>query len=236
VPEFEDFPPAPEFDDLTSPAVVLFHDKIRRDLDDVEEFAEFCRFAREYPRCYRFHFNGVKFRLKSVYSLMRSLRSDIIREICFEILHVWRKRDFVIRKLGNQPACLAHPVRVILRLHPFRLGAAGGCFVGCSQPAFGRALQVGFKHIGSDFHFKETSSMGEAVFLKPCTRKPGPLTGADRGLLTFRSSHSGGGRAGVKKPKRGFATKFASNRNNQRDAHGAAAYERFLTHRSPKPR
>ena len=33
--------------------------------------------------------------------------------------------------------------------------------------------------------------MGEAVFLKPCTRKPGSLTGADRGLLTFRSSHDG---------------------------------------------
>jgi hypothetical protein len=62
---FEDFPPTPEFDDLTSPAVVLFHDKVRRDLEDLEDFAEFCWFAREYPRCYRFHFNGAKFRLKS---------------------------------------------------------------------------------------------------------------------------------------------------------------------------
>ena len=75
-------------------------------------------------------------------------------------LGIRRNHDFVIRRLGNQPPCLAHPVRVILRLHPFWVGGAGGWFVGCSQPTFGRALQVGFKHIGSDFHFKEATSMG----------------------------------------------------------------------------
>lgn len=78
--EFGYLPPLPKFGDA-SPAVVLFHDKIRRDLDDVEGFEAFCWFAREYPRCYRFHFNGAEFRLKSVYGLMRSLRSDLARQI-----------------------------------------------------------------------------------------------------------------------------------------------------------
>jgi hypothetical protein len=79
----EDFgyvPPSPEFSDA-SPAVVLLHDKIRRELDDVEGFEEFCWFAREYPRCYRFHFDGAEFRLKSLYGLIRSLRSDLARRI-----------------------------------------------------------------------------------------------------------------------------------------------------------
>jgi Nucleotidyl transferase AbiEii toxin, Type IV TA system len=37
----------------------------------------------------------------------------------FGILHVWRKRDLVVRRLGDQSPCLVHPVRAILRLHPF---------------------------------------------------------------------------------------------------------------------
>jgi hypothetical protein len=53
------------------------HDKIRRELDDVDGFEEFCWFAREYPRCYRFHVEGAEFRLKSVHALMSSLRADL---------------------------------------------------------------------------------------------------------------------------------------------------------------
>jgi hypothetical protein len=73
--EFGYLPPLPKFNDLVSPVVVLIHDKIRQDLDDVENFEGFCWFAREYPRSHRRHFNGVKFRLKSIHSLMRSLRT-----------------------------------------------------------------------------------------------------------------------------------------------------------------
>jgi hypothetical protein len=78
--KFADLPSLTEFD-LTSPAVVLFDHKVRQDLNDAEDFAEFCWFAREYPRCYRFHFTGAEFRLKSVHDLMGGLRSDIIRQI-----------------------------------------------------------------------------------------------------------------------------------------------------------
>ena len=78
--EFGYLPPSPEFINA-SPAVVLFHDKIRRELDDVEGFEEFCWFAREYPRCYRFHFDGAEFRLNSLFGLMRSLRSDLAGQI-----------------------------------------------------------------------------------------------------------------------------------------------------------
>ena len=75
-----DFPALPNFS-KGSPKVVSFHDKIRADLDFIEGFEEFCWFAREYPRCYRFHFNGGEFRLKSLYGLMDSLRSDLMHRV-----------------------------------------------------------------------------------------------------------------------------------------------------------
>jgi hypothetical protein len=73
-------PPLPNFSS-TSPAVVLIHDKIRKELDHFEDFAEFSWFAREYPRCYRYHFNAAEFRLKSLYGLMSTLHSEFAREI-----------------------------------------------------------------------------------------------------------------------------------------------------------
>jgi hypothetical protein len=58
-----------------SPEVVRTFDRIRRMLDDRDEFAEFCWFAREYPRCYRFHFNGAEFRLTSIHTVMSALHA-----------------------------------------------------------------------------------------------------------------------------------------------------------------
>ncbi len=78
--EFGHLPVFPTFGNA-SPTVVLIHDKIRRELDDVEGFEEFCWFAREYPRCYRFQVNGAEFRLESVYNLMRKLRSELAGRI-----------------------------------------------------------------------------------------------------------------------------------------------------------
>jgi hypothetical protein len=75
-----DFPALPNFS-KSSPAVVLLHDKIRADLEFEEGFEEFCWFAREYPRRYRFHFNGAEFRLKSVYNLMDGLRSELMSRV-----------------------------------------------------------------------------------------------------------------------------------------------------------
>ena len=43
-------------------------DRIRFELDANESMAEFCWFAREYPRVYRHHFGHVEHRLKSIYN------------------------------------------------------------------------------------------------------------------------------------------------------------------------
>jgi hypothetical protein len=78
--DFAYLPALPKFRDR-SPAVVVLHDKIRRELKDVDGFEEFCWFAREYPRCYRFHVDGAEFRLKSIHDLMRSLRADLAAQM-----------------------------------------------------------------------------------------------------------------------------------------------------------
>jgi hypothetical protein len=43
----------------------------------------------------------------------------------FDILHIWRERDLVFRRLGEQPFRAGRAVRIILRLHPFWVGCAG---------------------------------------------------------------------------------------------------------------
>jgi hypothetical protein len=45
----------------------------------------------------------------------------------------------------------AASAKIASRVVSGRTLGAGGWFVGCTQLAFGRALQIGFKHIGSDF-------------------------------------------------------------------------------------
>lgn len=78
--KFAYLPPPPSVR-TGSPAVVLACDRIRRELDDREDFEEFCWFAREYPRCYRFHMDGAEFRLKAVHALMRNIRSELARSM-----------------------------------------------------------------------------------------------------------------------------------------------------------
>jgi len=58
-----------------SPDVVLVFDRIRKELDGKDSYDEFYWFAREYPRCYRFHLDGADFRLRSIHALM----DDIFR-------------------------------------------------------------------------------------------------------------------------------------------------------------
>ena len=60
-----------------SPEVVRVCDKIRRRYGDDESYAEFYWFAREYPRCYRFHMDGARFRLESVHALLSGLFAEI---------------------------------------------------------------------------------------------------------------------------------------------------------------
>ena len=60
-------PALPPFRTL-SPEVVRVLDRIRFDLDQSssDEHAEFTWFAREYPRCYRYHLDCADFRLRTI--------------------------------------------------------------------------------------------------------------------------------------------------------------------------
>lgn len=60
LPEFPDIP-------LQSPEVVRVFDKIRFELDADEKYDEFCWFAREYPRIYRYHLDHAKLRLRLIH-------------------------------------------------------------------------------------------------------------------------------------------------------------------------
>ena len=75
-------PALPPMRQRESPQVVLALDEIRRALDrteDADRFAEFTWFAREYPRCYRFHLDGADHRLRTIHSCMASLHSSLAR-------------------------------------------------------------------------------------------------------------------------------------------------------------
>lgn len=54
-----------------SPELVKTLDIIRFELGekDEEKYDEFCWFAREYPRCYRYHLDCAEFRLKTIHEL-----------------------------------------------------------------------------------------------------------------------------------------------------------------------
>jgi hypothetical protein len=70
----------------SSPEVVRVLDRIRFRLDDMDtqnssdEHAEFTWFAREYPRCYRYHLNCADFRLRTISDYYRKVHADLILE------------------------------------------------------------------------------------------------------------------------------------------------------------
>jgi hypothetical protein len=69
-------PPINEFE---SPKTVQILDRIRFELDVDEEFGEFCWFAREYPRCYRFHLNGADFRLRIMHQNLSAIHRQLTK-------------------------------------------------------------------------------------------------------------------------------------------------------------
>ena len=60
-----------------SPQIVLILDRIRQELDDKDGFEEFCWFAREYPRCYRFHLDGADFRLRTMHQTLTAIHLEL---------------------------------------------------------------------------------------------------------------------------------------------------------------
>jgi len=76
-------PSLPPMRVLSSPEVVKTLDVIRRRLEDQDEIAgddehaEFCLFARDYPRCYRFHLDCADYRLTSIYEQYEAVWIDL---------------------------------------------------------------------------------------------------------------------------------------------------------------
>ena len=73
-------PPLPRMRAYESPDVVGVFDRLRQALSERNGYEEFCWFAREYPRCYRFHMEGADFRLKSVHGLMKDIHRELVEE------------------------------------------------------------------------------------------------------------------------------------------------------------
>jgi hypothetical protein len=76
----------PSFRAAQSPDVVRILDQIRFELDERDtqnschDHAEFTSFAREYPRCYRYHMNCADFRLKTIWNLYQEIHSNLSRD------------------------------------------------------------------------------------------------------------------------------------------------------------
>jgi len=75
-----DMPPIRSF----SPEVVRVLDRIRFKLEKTDvsdELAEFCWFAREYPRCYRYHLDCADYRLTTIASLYQELHDELAPQV-----------------------------------------------------------------------------------------------------------------------------------------------------------
>lgn len=66
---------------LQSPGVVRVLDRIRKELDHEDLFAEFTWFAREYPRVYRHHFDHAEHRLKLIYEGYEKSHNQFVKQI-----------------------------------------------------------------------------------------------------------------------------------------------------------
>lgn len=67
-------PPIP----TSSPQVVRVLDRIRFQLEcESDDLAEFCWFAREYPRCYRYHLDCAEHRLRSIHEILRQVHAEL---------------------------------------------------------------------------------------------------------------------------------------------------------------
>lgn len=76
-----------------SPKVVKVLDRIRFDLKKKEKYFEFCWFSREYPRCYRYHLECSKYRLKCIYQKYEEAHKYFshklmrVEENCYEMFY-----------------------------------------------------------------------------------------------------------------------------------------------------
>lgn len=73
-------PPLPAFRQR-SPDVVRILDRIRTELDADDSYAEFCWFAREYPRVFRHHIDHAEHRLKLIHAGYSESHESFTRKI-----------------------------------------------------------------------------------------------------------------------------------------------------------
>ena len=80
--------PVPSLPSLidNSPEIVRVLDIIRQELGDkdAEEYDEFYWFAREYPRCYRYHLDCADFRLNTIHELYIDAHTELSRTLSSE--------------------------------------------------------------------------------------------------------------------------------------------------------
>lgn len=80
-------PGLPPLRALTSPKVVRVLDRIRSHVDERDakdssaKYAEFSWFAREYPRCYRYHLDCADFRLKTIWGNYAEIHTELTSEV-----------------------------------------------------------------------------------------------------------------------------------------------------------
>ena len=73
-------PNLPKFSESSLKIVQVFN-RIRFDLDTSDEYAEFYWFAREYPRCYRYHIDCAEFRLKGIHQKYQAAHIHFSHEL-----------------------------------------------------------------------------------------------------------------------------------------------------------
>lgn len=62
-------------------SIVPLFDKIRRELSEKDsKYAEFCWFAREFPRFYRYHINNIVHRLEQIDKLYQISQRGVPRK------------------------------------------------------------------------------------------------------------------------------------------------------------
>lgn len=80
-------PMMPPLRAFSSPEIVKVMDQIRRRMDETDarngsdKYSEFTWFARQYPRCYRYHLDCADFRLSTIYDLYREIHSHLARGV-----------------------------------------------------------------------------------------------------------------------------------------------------------
>ncbi len=140
-------PALPPMRAYRSPEVVRAFDRLRAELERRGGSPEFCWFAREYPRCYRFHMDGADFRLRSIHRLMTAIHLELADKVSSytegRVLEVAVSDERVKQIYWDFDSYLSE-VSVSLDLLARIVGPA---FSQETPPSFGRLCKWGNSHV-----------------------------------------------------------------------------------------